>query len=552
MSRAQTLFRVRGVLLILLAFVVIAGSVLTATSVQRSAEQRGFDRVQNSQQLLTAWLSRADALRVFLNTGSPAALASFHRLMGPFQAAVQTETADVRGVPGAAALLSSEIQSTQRWQNWALVGVARIHRHGVRPLSLAITKPRTDAAAAFQVASERLTAVMENQRKAAITDAEKIGVGIVVLAFLIVALVAVAVARARRQRDARAVDARFRDERARAARERAYVEARRRLTQVLLAAETPEEACRLAKSAIESQVPGSAVVALTSDKDADGLALLTPAPQALELALALSEAKPRSCLAIRVGGAQTSDPDGSSTVICELCGRGGYARCEPLFAGGEVTGSLLVTHPAPLSAPERRSIDDTIAYLTPVLANLRNLAQAQSRAQTDPLTELPNRRALDAMLKRMFAQANRSGAPLSLVLIDVDHFKDVNDTFGHDCGDELLLTVATALAQSVRASDFVARLGGDEFIVALPATDLEGAVNVSQKLRAAIGNARVLGLNWEITASLGISSYPDHGGNVEAVMRSADSALYEAKREGRNRVRHAAEIPPSTAAMNAL
>jgi hypothetical protein len=214
MLRAQTLFRVRGTLLVLLAFLVIAGSVLTATSVQRSAEQRGFDRVQNSQQLLTAWLARANVLRVFLNTGSPAALASFDRSVGPFQAAVQTERTDVRGVPGGAAVLASEIRFAQRWQNWALVGVAQIHRHGLRPLSLAITKPRTDAAAAFQVASERLTAVMENRRKRDISVAEKIGAGIVVLAFLIVTLAALAVARARRRRDARAVDARFREERA--------------------------------------------------------------------------------------------------------------------------------------------------------------------------------------------------------------------------------------------------------------------------------------------------------------------------------------------------
>jgi diguanylate cyclase (GGDEF)-like protein len=533
----------------LLAFIVIAGSVLTATSVQRSAEQRGFDRVQNSQELLTAWLSRANALRMFLNTGSPAALASFDRLMGPFQDAVQTERTDVRGVPGGASVLASEIQFTRRWQKWALVGVAQIHRHGVRPLSLAITKPRTDAAAAFQLASERLTAVMGNQRKRDISAAEKIGDGVVGSAFLIVTLAALALARARRQRDARATDARFREEQARAADERAYVEGRRRLSQVLLGAETPEEACRFAKSAIESHVPGSAVVALKCDTDADGLALLTPAPQSFELALSRNEAKPRSCLAIRLGAAQTSDPNKPSTVLCELCGRGGYARCEPLFAGGEVTGSMLVTHPAPLSVPEHRTVDDTVAYLTPVLANLRNLAQAQSRAQTDPLTELPNRRALDAMLKRMFAQANRSGGPLSLILLDVDHFKDVNDTFGHDCGDELLLTVATAMAQSVRASDFVARLGGDEFVVALPATDLEGARNVAQKLRATASNARVLGFNWEITASLGISSYPDHGSNVEAVMRSADTALYEAKKDGRNCVRHASVIPPATTAL---
>jgi diguanylate cyclase (GGDEF)-like protein len=98
----------------------------------------------------------------------------------------------------------------------------------------------------------------------------------------------------------------------------------------------------------------------------------------------------------------------------------------------------------------------------------------------------------------------------------------------------------------------VARLGGDEFIVALPATDHEGAVNVAQKLRAAASNARVLGFNWEITASLGISSYPDHGSNVEAVMRSADTALYEAKKAGRNCVRHAPVIPPATTALTTI
>jgi diguanylate cyclase (GGDEF)-like protein len=307
--------------------------------------------------------------------------------------------------------------------------------------------------------------------------------------------------------------------------------------------QTPEEACRLAKSAIESGVSGSAVVALKCDNDADGLALLTPAPQSSELARLLDDGKARSCLAIRLGAAQTSDPNEPSAVLCELCGRGGFARCEPLLAGGEVTGSMLVTHPAPLSVPERRAVDDTIGYITPVLANLRNLTLAQNRAQTDPLTELPNRRALDAMLKRMFAQANRTGAPVSLILLDVDHFKDVNDTFGYDCGDELLLTVATALAQSVGASDFVARLGGDEFVVALPATDIIGAGKVAEKLAAATSNARVLGVSWETTTSIGIATYPDQGANVEAVMRSADAALYEAKRDGRNCVRLAPVLP---------
>lgn len=195
-----------------------------------------------------------------------------------FDAAVQTERTDVHAVPRATAMLASEVRSAQRWQSWASVSVAQIRRDGVRPLPLALTRPRANAAVAFQTANQRLTGVMENQRTRDIADAAKVGDGIVVLAFLIVALAALAAVRARRNRDTRAMEARLREEHDRAADERAYVEGRRRLSQVLLAAETPEEACQLAKSAIESHVSGSVCVALKCDNDAERLALLTPVP----------------------------------------------------------------------------------------------------------------------------------------------------------------------------------------------------------------------------------------------------------------------------------
>lgn len=108
------------------------------------------------------------------------------------------------------------------------------------------------------------------------------------------------------------------------------------------------------------------------------------------------------------------------------------------MVGGEVFGSMLITHPQSLSSAEQRTVSDTIAYSTPVLANLRNLALAERRARTDSLTGLPNRRALDDILRLMFAQANRTDVPLSIVVADIDQFKEANDTFGHDSGDELL------------------------------------------------------------------------------------------------------------------
>ena len=231
-------------MLTLLPVIVIAMAVLASSSLQRSAEQRGFDRVQHSQQLLAAWLDRANPLRVFLQTGSPTALGTFDRSMRPFESAVQTERTDVHAVPGAPGIFASEVGFAQRWQGWALAGVAQIRRHGVRPLPLALTRPRANAAVAFQTANERLTGVMEKQRTRDIADVAKVGDGIVVLAFLIVALAALAAVRARRNRDTRAMEARLREEHDRAGDERAYVEGRRRLSQVLLAAETSEEAVR--------------------------------------------------------------------------------------------------------------------------------------------------------------------------------------------------------------------------------------------------------------------------------------------------------------------
>ena len=296
-------------------------------------------------------------------------------------------------------------------------------------------------------------------------------------------------------------------------------------------------------------MPGSSVVVLQANNGADRLEPVTRVPEALTLALALDGAKLRSCLAVRLGRAQTGDPSESSLAPCEACGQtNGYATCEPLIVGGLVMGSVLITHPQQLSIVERRVVDDTIAVFIPVLANLRNLALAEQRARTDSLTRLPNRRALDDMLKLMLTQAMRTDAPLAIVLVDVDGFKEANDTFGHDRGDELLSNVARALAQSVRASDFVARLGGDEFVALLPATDLDGAYTITEKLAAATRETRLAGFNRAVTASFGIAGFPDHGKDIDAVMRSADGALYQAKKDGRDRVRLAPATQPAASA----
>ena len=171
-----------------------------------------------------------------------------------------------------------------------------------------------------------------------------------------------------------------------------------------------------------------------------------------------------------------------------------------------------------------------------MLANLRNLALAETRAATDALTGLPNRRALDETLLRMLAQAGRSFDPLSAILLDLDHFKLINDTYGHDRGDEVLAAFAARLREVLRSSDFAGRSGGEEFVLFLPDTDRTGAVRLAEKVRAGMRELRVSGVERAVTASFGIACFPDDAVDAASLMRRADRALYAAKRAGRDRI----------------
>jgi diguanylate cyclase (GGDEF)-like protein len=169
---------------------------------------------------------------------------------------------------------------------------------------------------------------------------------------------------------------------------------------------------------------------------------------------------------------------------------------------------------------------------------------AEISAHTDALTELPNRRALDETFRQMLTQADREQTPLSAVLIDLDRFKEVNDTYGHDRGDEVLTAVARAMKESVRGSDFAARLGGEEFLVLLPNTDLMGATVVAEGIARSLAMTSVHGIEHMVTASFGVAGYPMHGVDPPALLRSADRAMYQAKRDGRDCVRMASAAPP--------
>jgi two-component system cell cycle response regulator len=169
-----------------------------------------------------------------------------------------------------------------------------------------------------------------------------------------------------------------------------------------------------------------------------------------------------------------------------------------------------------------------------------NYEQSLSLALTDSLTGVFNRRYVSAHLPRLLDRAADSNKPVSILMFDIDHFKRVNDTFGHDIGDEVLKEVAERASRNLRNFDLVARLGGEEFVVIMPDTDGESALMVAERLRNRIGDTvfRISAPVGEIvvTVSVGVAVGGRVGDTVETLIKRSDEALYEAKRSGRNRV----------------
>lgn len=208
----------------------------------------------------------------------------------------------------------------------------------------------------------------------------------------------------------------------------------------------------------------------------------------------------------------------------------------PLRSGDAVVGTLIGRSGDAIELDTERS--DGAALLAQHMAALIEVAQALRREQraavTDSLTGLLNRRGFDERLGDELARAERGGMPLALVLLDCDDLKRVNDTLGHDRGDETLKALARIIRDGKRAGDIAARIGGDEFGVALPGADLEAAVLFVERLRARLGSRA--GTGALTTASFGIALYPNDGLTGAALLRAADHALYDAKLGGKDRL----------------
>jgi diguanylate cyclase (GGDEF)-like protein len=209
----------------------------------------------------------------------------------------------------------------------------------------------------------------------------------------------------------------------------------------------------------------------------------------------------------------------------------------PLIFQERIMGTLMVRSDDPARVWQENEVLllRTVAdQLTVAVNHARLFAQIQQQALTDGLTGCFNRRSFEMQLERDLHLATRMRQPLSLILLDIDEFKKVNDSYGHEAGDVALRMIADVLREELRGVDSASRHGGEEFAVILPQATMDGALIVAERLRARIANTLIPGVGY-ITASFGVASFPQHASSRDTLVGTADRALYTAKSQGRNR-----------------
>jgi diguanylate cyclase (GGDEF)-like protein/PAS domain S-box-containing protein len=217
----------------------------------------------------------------------------------------------------------------------------------------------------------------------------------------------------------------------------------------------------------------------------------------------------------------------------------GSTLCHPLIAQGDVMGILHLEASSPIKEDLRRRAGVVGEQMGMALANLGLRETLRNQSIRDPLTGLFNRRYLEETLERELRRAIRANEPLGVLMIDVDHFKQYNDLYGHEAGDYVLRMVAATLRRATRVSDVASRIGGEEMVILLPGADLLQAERKADQLRDQVSQLEMKQLGnalGQVTISVGVSALPNHGEGAAELLRIADSAMYRSKREGRNRV----------------
>jgi diguanylate cyclase (GGDEF)-like protein len=312
------------------------------------------------------------------------------------------------------------------------------------------------------------------------------------------------------------------------------------MTDMLQSAESHEDAGAVLEATAQTLLPEfrGALYIFNNSRDRLDLACKWPRDPGSTPVEALV---PGNCWALKRGKPHINDPHAGT--LCCMHNGGEWSTIEvPMIARGKVHGLLMLATDAPdgteaLQKIERiaRALADSMSL---ALANIALQEKLRTQSLRDPLTGLYNRRYMEDALDRYLNMAERSKAATSVIMIDLDNFKKINDAHGHGKGDTILCDVAAQLVGALRPSDVVSRYGGEEILVILPSCGLDDAMLKAEMLRARIeslGEAH----NLEITASFGVASVPETSATRGDVVPMADNALYSAKQSGKNCVRSA-------------
>ena len=541
------------VLLLVLLFAVVATLVAgndyfqgRSLAVHDRAERivRNLERIRYYDEALTG------SARLAAATGDASYERRYHRL-APQLDTVIAETLKLAD----SATAETAIDATSN-ANQALIAIEErsftLGRQGRDREALALLdSPRYgQQKEVYAQGSERADKVLRSvvrRNSAQVRRYRPLGLGMGILGGVVLLVAGIVVVRLARERERLGLEhvRSTREEADRRAAEVTYFETQNHFTDILQVTRRESEANVLIKRHLEQTVTGTSVTVTNRNNSDNRLELMTELPADSPLHVTFAGAEPASCAAVRLGRAHERDPERRSLLECELCGKlSGPSLCTPSLVGGEVIGSVLVEIDRPLSDDVRRRVRESVAQAAPVLANLRNLSLAEARAMTDKLTGLANKRSIEDTLKRMGAQSGRSLSPLAAIMLDLDHFKQVNDLHGHDRGDEVLAAVGAAIAGCLRESDFAGRYGGEEFLILLPDSDREGALITAERLRSTISRLQVPQEHITVTASLGLAIMPEDALTGAALLRCADRALYAAKRGGRDRIESGAGADP--------
>jgi len=250
---------------------------------------------------------------------------------------------------------------------------------------------------------------------------------------------------------------------------------------------------------------------------------------------------PHDCWAIRCSRKHLF-ANANIDLSCPHCSQGipHESLCLPLMAQRETLGMLYLSFKPGQLTKAKQQLAVTVAdHIALAISNLKLRSTLQNQSIRDPLTGLFNRRYLEEFLERELLRSQSHQQPLAAVMLDADHFKRFNDTFGHDAGDAVLRSLAICLEKNIRSTDIACRYGGEEFTLILPETSLEDTRERAEQLRQQIKllNIKHVGQPLgKITVSMGVACFPEHGLTTEALLRAADEALYRAKKAGRDRV----------------